>query len=277
MSQLSNPDAHYDRVTAAWEYLIGEDLHLGYFAYPTYTLPQATQALTRLMADRAGITPGMEVLDIGCGTGGPAIYLTRNFGCRVFGMSTSKTGVERARKRVIAAGLNGNIRFRVADGTATGLPSETFDRVWVMESSHLIPQKELLLHESARMLRPGGKLCLCDIVSRREIPLPEVLRLHKDLTTLQRVFGRAKTQPLENYARILEGIGLTVELQDISAEVLPTFAHWKQNAELHAQTVTELISETELEQFLFACDIMTRFWKDRRFGYGVLVATKPLV
>jgi cyclopropane fatty-acyl-phospholipid synthase-like methyltransferase len=276
MGQLSDPDVHYDRVTAAWQYLIGDDLHLGYFAVPTYSLAEATQALTRLMAERAGITPGMEILDIGCGTGGPAIHLAQTYGCRVVGISTSIVGVERARERGADAGLDGNVRFCVAEGTATGLPSNTFDLVWIMESSHLIPEKELLLRESARLLRSGGKLCLCDIISSRPTPLSEVLKLRQELTTLQSVFGRVKTKPLACYARMLEEIGLSVETEDISEEVLPTLAHWKQNARRHAQTVAELIGKDEVEQFVSACDIMAQFWKDGRFGYGVLVATKPI-
>jgi 27-O-demethylrifamycin SV methyltransferase len=275
MSFLSNPDIHYDRVSAAWEYLVGEDLHFGYFAEPTYTLPQATRALTRILAKRAGAAPGMKVLDIGCGTGGPAICLAQEFGCRVVGISTSRVGVERARRRAMDAGLNGNASFHVADGTATGFADQAFDLVWIMETSHLIPDKQRLLRESVRLLPPGGKLALCDIVLGRETPLDEVLKLRADFATLQEVFGRVKTQPLEGYARILEEIGLHAEFQDVSAQVLPTFVHWKQNAERHAQEVSELLSGNELEKFLRSCDIMARFWKDRRLGYALLVATKP--
>lgn len=275
MGLLSNPEAHYDRITEAWDYLIGGDFHFGYFDVPTRTLPEATQALTALMAHCACIQPGARVLDIGCGTGGPAIYLAQTYGCSVLGISNSTVGIEQARKRGVHAGLNGRVQFSVAEGTATGLPSLAFDVVWIMESSHLIPEKDQLLRESERLLRPGGKLCLCDIVSCRKTPLDEVLKLRREFTTLQRVFGRVKTQPLECYVRVLEEIGLNVEAEDISAKVLPTFAHWKENAERHAQSVAELIGNNEVEQFLSACNIMLRFWKDRRFGYAVLVATKP--
>jgi 27-O-demethylrifamycin SV methyltransferase len=274
MSFLSDPDVHYDRVSAAWEYMVGEDLHHGYFSDPAYSLAQATRALTLLMAERSGISAGLEVLDAGCGTGGPAICLAREFGCKVVGISTSKIGVERARQRARDAGLS-QLSFQVADAIATGYPDQSFDRVWILETSHLIQQKELLLCESARLLRPGGKLALCDIVLGRVTPIEEVLKLRREFTTLQEVWGRVKTQLLGDYARSLEQLGLETEVWDISTEVFPTFAHWKHNAEQQSDKATELLGAAELEKFLRAADIMARFSKEGRLGYGLVVATKP--
>lgn len=274
MSLASEPDIHYDRVTAAWNYLIGEDLHFGYFKEPTYTLPEATQALTRVMAQRASISAGMDVLDIGCGTGNPAMFLARELGCRVTGISTSRVCVEQAERRAAALGLR-DIRFRVADGAATGFADQSFDRVWVMETSHLIAQKECLFRECVRVLRPGGKLALCDIVLRREIPLEEVLRLRGDLTTLQVAFGRAKLQPFETYARMLNEFGVRTEVEDLSERVLPTVDHWRRNADLHAAEVEQILGPEDLQDFRQSCDILARFWQDGRLGYVLLVATKP--
>src|SRR5215470_80050 len=95
----SSPGAHYDRVTDAWQYLIGDDLHVGYFENLDDDLLTATQFLTRLMADSAQLKPASEVLDVGCGTGSPAIFLALERGCRVTGISTSGVGIARAKIR----------------------------------------------------------------------------------------------------------------------------------------------------------------------------------
>src|SRR5712691_10229348 len=50
-------------------------------------------------ARRAGIVAGTSVLDIGSGTGGPACYLARNFGCRVLGVDVSMVGHAQAETR----------------------------------------------------------------------------------------------------------------------------------------------------------------------------------
>jgi 27-O-demethylrifamycin SV methyltransferase len=274
MALASEPNLHYDRVTAAWNYLIGEDLHFGYFTKPAETLPEATQALTRIMAQRASISAGMEVLDVGCGTGNPAMFLARQLGCRVTGISTSGVCVEQAERRAAALGVR-DIRFQVADGTAMSFAGESFDRVWVMETAHLIVEKERLLRECVRVLRPGGKLALCDIVLRRQIPLPEVLRLRRDLMTLQVSFGRAKLEPFETYARILSNLGVAAEIEDISEHVLPTVDHWRRNAEMHAAEVQQMLGPEELRDFRQSCDILARFWREGRLGYVLLVAAKP--
>ena len=64
----AEPGVHYNRVTDAWQYLIGDDLHVGYFEDRDDNLLEATQALTRLMADSAQLGTDCEVLDVGCGT-----------------------------------------------------------------------------------------------------------------------------------------------------------------------------------------------------------------
>jgi 27-O-demethylrifamycin SV methyltransferase len=274
MALASEPEFHYDRVTAAWNYLIGEDLHFGYFAGPAGTLPEATQALTQIMAQRASVSAGMEVLDVGCGTGHPALFLARQLGCHVTGISTSRVCVEQAQRRAAALGV-GDIRFQVADGTAMDFAGQSFDCVWVMETAHLIAQKDRLLRECVRVLRPGGRLALCDIVLRREIPLAEVLKLRRDLMTLQVSFGRAKLEPFETYARLVRELGLRAEIEDISERVVPTVAHWRRNAELHAAEVEQILGPEELRDFRQSCDILTRFWQEGRLGYILLVATKP--
>jgi 27-O-demethylrifamycin SV methyltransferase len=267
-----DPRIHYDRVTDAWGYLLGDDFHYGYFDSPDLPLHAATLALTELMASEAAFQTGMSVLDIGCGSGNPAVHLAREYGCRVLGITNSSIGVERATVRADKAGVSGLARFEVRDGMATGLQAHSFDRIWVMESSHLMPRKDLLLRECGRLLRTDGRLVLCDIVLLRQIPFPEVLSIRKELAVLDAVFGKATMQELSSYALMAEDAGITVRSQiDISRQTLPTFVCWRANADTYAYAVEELLGRGGIEEFQLACDILSRFWLDR-LGYGVLVA-----
>jgi len=154
-----DPASDYNLVTDAWKYLLGEDLHYGYFERTDIPLDAATKALTQLLITNAELTPGMSVLDVGCGTGNPALTLACEHNCSVLGISTSEVGVERASTRAAEAGMSHLIRFQVRDGTDTGLDASLFDRGWVMESSHLMPRKDRLLKECARAACREVGLC----------------------------------------------------------------------------------------------------------------------
>ncbi len=270
-----DPASHYDRVTDAWQHLLGEDLHYGYFENRNAPLETATNALTQLLAAEAALQPGMSVLDVGCGTGNPALALAREYHCSVLGISTSEVGIQRARARAAAANMGHQVSFELRDGTATNLNAESFDRVWVMESSHLMPRKDLLLQECFRVLRPGGRLVLCDLVLLRPVPFSEVLAHQKDLLILDKVFGRALMRPLSEYTRWAQEAGFCAVVQtDISRETMPTLARWRANAEANASIVEELLGPEGLAQFCMACDILQRFWL-AWLGYGIFVADRP--
>src|SRR5690606_21422847 len=128
MNQSSTePSVHYDRITLAWRYLLGDNLHYGYFSRPTDRLDSATEALTRHMANAADLGPACRVLDIGCGIGQPAAFLARQVQCRVLGISTSAVGIETASRLAAAHGLTEQVEFEVRDGMRTGLADASFE------------------------------------------------------------------------------------------------------------------------------------------------------
>jgi 27-O-demethylrifamycin SV methyltransferase len=270
----AEPGEHYDRVTDGWRYAMGDDLHVGFFKNAGCRLSEATRELTRLMADSAGLGAGSDVLDVGCGTGGPAVYLAKERGSRVVGISTSKVGIARAKTRATEMGIAGQVAFCVADGTTTGYGDGSFDCVWVMESSHLIPQKDLLIKECARVLRPGGTAVLCDLVLRRPIPGRPGVALYHDLMVLEEVYGKASMESVDFYIRQFEANGMDAGGQDISDQVLPTFAHWRANAERHTSRISEILGADQFDRFMRSCDIMTHLFRSGQFGYSILTGRK---
>jgi 27-O-demethylrifamycin SV methyltransferase len=269
-----DPPSHYDRVTAAWGLLLGDDLHYGFFDTGDEDLAQATRALTERMAAAARFEPDAEVLDVGCGTGGPACVLALDHAVRVTGITTSAVGVQAATAHAMALGVADRARFELADGTDNGLADDSFDRVWVLESSHLMPAREQLIAECARVLRPGGRLALCDIVLCRPLPFLEVRRLRKEFELLREVFGDAHMQPLERYAELATEHGLVVDEQtDLTAATRATFARWRDNANRHREEVVASIGEPDWARFVESCTVLDEFWTDGTLGYGLLAAS----
>ncbi|HEX2896106.1 MAG TPA: methyltransferase domain-containing protein [Marmoricola sp.] len=269
------PAAHYDRVHSAWRLIMGEEFHYGYFASPQTPLDEATAALTGQMLERAGTARGARILDVGCGTGRQSCDLASAYDAQVLGITTSSQGVEAATELAATRGVAG-ARFEQRDGTANGLPDEQFDVAWVLESSHLMRDKHALLGECVRVLAPGGRIVLCDIIRRREIPFLEVRQRRADFATLRAAFGDAHMEPLASYTSTLEDLGMKItDSTDISDETLPTFAAWRANVTAHESALVGLLGRQGVDDFVRSTEVLEAFWQDHTLGYGILTAAKP--
>ncbi|HEX3794010.1 MAG TPA: methyltransferase domain-containing protein [Acidimicrobiales bacterium] len=276
MSDIAvDPASHYDRVTLAWRWLLGEELHYGVFDTGDEDLPAATRRLTDLLLAAVCVEPGQSILDVGCGTGAPAVLLASH-GATVTGITTSATGMEAAVARAAAAGVSDLVTFELRDGMDNGLPDQSFDRVWVLESSHLMPDRERLIAECARVLRPGGRMGLCDITRQRALPFAEVRRLRHSFGLLRDVFGEARMEPLDSYVQLFEQAGLIVDVKsDLTAATRPTFDRWRQNAQTHEREVIPLLGSEGLQEFVQASRILEGFWDDGTLGYGLVAGRQP--
>src|SRR5882757_4234649 len=137
-------------------------MHFGYWDSSTRTLAAALQRENQILADWASIRGSDSVLDAGCGVGGSAIYLGRNIGCRVLGITLSESQVRTAERNAARSQVAELVHFKLRDFVATGLPDASFDVVWAIESVCHAETKLDFLQEAYRILRPGGRLIVAD-------------------------------------------------------------------------------------------------------------------
>ncbi len=164
-STASVADA-YDRWTddQLLERLWGDHVHLGHYGSPPRRrdFRAAKVDFVHELVRWSGLDqlpPGSRVLDVGCGIGGSARILARDYGLDVLGISISPGQIARARA-LTPAGLS--CRFAVMDALALELPDGGFDAVWSVEAGPHMPNKQRYADELLRVLRPGGLLAVAD-------------------------------------------------------------------------------------------------------------------
>ena len=106
-----------------------------------------------------------HVLDVGCGIGGPARTLASEFGCRVTGIDISDEFCSAAQSLNEMVGLSHRVSIRAADALTLPFEDDSFDIVWSQHVSMNIADKQALFTEMHRVLRPGGKLALHDVMA----------------------------------------------------------------------------------------------------------------
>ena len=105
-----------------------------------------------------------HVLDLGSGLGGPARTLVEVTGCTVTGVDLTPDFCEVATALSEWTGLAGRTRFLVGDATATGLPDAAVDAAMTVHVAMNIADKPALYAEAFRVLRPGGRFVVYDVL-----------------------------------------------------------------------------------------------------------------
>jgi ubiquinone/menaquinone biosynthesis C-methylase UbiE len=128
-------------------------------------------AATQELAQALDVTPGARLLDIGSGLGGPARYLAATFGCKVTGVDLSQPFVEVASYLAARCGLQDRVEFRQADALDLPFEDGAFDLAWTQHVAMNIADRARLYGEIRRVLRPGGRLAIYDVLAGEGGPL----------------------------------------------------------------------------------------------------------
>jgi phosphoethanolamine N-methyltransferase len=105
------------------------------------------------------------VLDIGCGTGGPAIVLARDMGARLVCVEVEPQLIERARRLADDARMVDQVEFRLVEPGLLPFHSKTFDIVFSKDSLIHVEDKRAMYAEIFRVLKPGGVFAASDWLS----------------------------------------------------------------------------------------------------------------
>ena len=134
-----------------WELIMGEQIHIGGFAS------------SMNLAERAGIGSDMKGVDLCCCNGAGMRFLVRfREVSRMHGVDATEKVVEQGRRRCEQEGLSDKIEFTVADVCDSGLEDASACFVWGEDAWCYVVDKEKLISEAARIVKPGGVIAFTD-------------------------------------------------------------------------------------------------------------------
>jgi arsenite methyltransferase len=241
------------------QWLLGGELHPG------------GETSTRRALELIDARPGERLLDVASGTGASAMLAARESGCSVVGIEYGESAVEEARRAAEGSGLGDRIRFAAGDAEALPLEEGSFDAVLCECSLCTFDDKPGALREIRRVLRPGGRLALADVVADQS-------RLPAELSgALARIACVGEALDSHGYLELLSDSGLCpgqVERRDEDAAALAQRVHDRLRAARILGLDAPPDSPVGIEEALGLVAAARDAIVDEALGYAIFTATR---
>jgi len=240
-----------------WEAVMTEQIHSG-AAEATDTLAQAL-----------GLKKGMVVLDLCSALGGPARQIAKKYGVMVKGVDMTETMLKKARERTKQAGLANMIEFHEGNVMDLAFEDETVDVVWGQEAWCYVTDKNKLIQEAYRVLKPGGKIGFTDWVITGEIT-------EEQLSPLYDTMSFPYMETFQGYQELLKNNGFKIlDAQDQTEAYAKCFD--KYYVTVHETLKPTILKDFGQELFDIASNLVTIWRKaanEHKVGRGFYIAEK---
>ena len=220
---------------------------------------------------RLGLRASTRLLDVGCGSGGPTLYVARRMGCQVVGVELSAEAVAEATRLAREASLETCSRFLEADASER-LPLEdgTFDALICIDVINHLPDRARVVGDWARVLRPGGRLLFTDPVVITGILDSEELAIRTSI-------GYFLFVPPGENERLLAAAGLTVVDVEDTTDHLAEIAGRRHDARAaRVEALREIEGRAAFDGRQRFFDVVAKLAHDRRLSRFAYTAEKPI-
>jgi cyclopropane-fatty-acyl-phospholipid synthase len=238
---------HYDLNGRLYSLFLDRDRQYScaYFPRGDETLEEAQAAKKKHIAAKLKLDrPGLTVLDIGCGWGGMALTLARDYGANVLGVTLSEEQLAEARNRAAAEGLADRVRFELMDYRTVG---EQFDRiVSVGMFEHVgVPNYRTFFETVKKCLKPDG-VALIHSIGRFDGPGATNPWITKY------IFPGGYSPALSETLAAIETTGLRVgDIEVLRLHYAKTLAHWRRRFNANRDAIATIYDERFCRMFEF--------------------------
>jgi 2-polyprenyl-3-methyl-5-hydroxy-6-metoxy-1,4-benzoquinol methylase len=156
---------HYDANYGSFQTKLYAEIRREAFGEDIGQQSWITAAEQDAFIQRLNLSAGKTLLDVACGSGGPALRIAAKTGCTIAGIDVHEQALENARALAAERGLGQAARFQQADAREPlPFPDASFDAITCIDAINHLPDRSGVVRELARVLTPGGRLLYTDPV-----------------------------------------------------------------------------------------------------------------
>ncbi len=240
-----------------WEMLMGEEIHVG------------GEGQTDIMAKKAGLNIHTTMLDVCSALGGPARHLARKYGCNVTGLDATRKMVDEAVRRTEEERLTHLVTYRLGNALDMPFKACTFDLVWGQDAWCYITDKERLIREAHRVLKPGGIIAFTDWIQAGNMT-------DEEWEGLNNFMSFPYMESLAGYVQLLERAGFIILEKEDMSEDFARYCHQYQD-KLQGELKDKIISHYGIDMFQAADNGLAEWVKasdEGKVGWGRIIGKR---
>jgi SAM-dependent methyltransferase len=217
------------------------------------------------------LTAESHVLDVACGSGGPALFTAQITGCPVTGIDVNESGISTARQTAAAPRLQDRVCFECADaGQPLPFPDASFDAIISIDAMNHLYNRAEVLAEWRRVLRPGGRFLFTDAV------IVSGILSRDEILARSSSMGQFLFTPAGDHERIIEAAGfIDLQVEDVTNTIAFVAKRWYDERAKHRTELLKTESQADFDSLQGMLNAAHTLAAERRLSRFAYCARKP--